>query len=44
MNDKWKEICYLIRRHDGSKEDKLQLGIVNVFEKLGWTRFNGEIE
>jgi len=44
MENKWKEICYLIKINKTSAEDLFQSEIVNIFEKLGWSRFNKEIE
>ena len=44
--DKWNEICFLIKKHsiENSKEAFFQNEIVNIFEKLGWSRFRKEIE
>jgi len=44
MEDKWKEICYLFKINKASSEDIFQKEVVNIFEKLGWSRFNNEIE
>jgi len=44
MENKWKEICYLIKINRNSPENLFQSEIVNIFEKLGWSRFNKEIE
>lgn len=44
MENKWKEICYLMKINKASSEDLFQSEIVNIFEKLGWSRFNEEIE
>ncbi|MBW6481473.1 MAG: type I restriction enzyme HsdR N-terminal domain-containing protein [Vicingaceae bacterium] len=44
MENKWNEICYLIKINKTSAEDLFQSEIVNIFEKLGWSRFNKEIE
>lgn len=44
MENKWKEICYLMKINKASSEDLFQSEIVNIFEKLGWSRFNKEIE
>jgi hypothetical protein len=44
MENKWKEICYLMKINKNSAEDLFQSEIVNIFEKLGWSRFNKEIE
>lgn len=46
MMDKWNEICFLINKHskENSKEAFFQNEVVNIFEKLGWSRFRKEIE
>lgn len=44
MENKWKEICYIMKINKASSEDLFQSEIVNIFEKLGWSRFNEEIE
>lgn len=44
MENIWKEICYLMKINKASSEDLFQSEIVNIFEKLGWSRFNKEIE
>ncbi len=44
MENKWKEICYLMTINKTSAENLFQSEIVNIFEKLGWSRFNKEIE
>ena len=44
--DKWNEICFLIKKHsqENSKEAFFQNEVVNIFEKLGWSRYRDEIE
>jgi hypothetical protein len=44
--DKWNEICFLIKKHskENSKEAFFQNEVVNIFEKLGWSRYRNEIE
>jgi hypothetical protein len=44
--DKWNEICFLIKEHSkkNSKEAFFQNEVVNIFEKLGWSRYRNEIE
>jgi hypothetical protein len=44
--DKWNEICFLIKKHsqENSKEAFFQNEVVNIFEKLGWSRYRTEIE
>jgi hypothetical protein len=44
--DKWNEICFLINKHskENSKEAFFQNEVVNIFEKLGWSRYRNEIE
>jgi hypothetical protein len=44
--DKWNEICFLIKEHSrqNSREAFFQNEVVNIFEKLGWSRFKKEIE
>jgi hypothetical protein len=44
--DRWNEICFLIKEHSkqNSKEAFFQNEVVNIFEKLGWSRFKKEIE
>lgn len=44
MENKWKEICYLMQINKKSSEDLFQTEVVNVFEKLGWSRFKKEIQ
>lgn len=44
MENKWKEICYLMKINQTSSENLFQSEVVNIFEKLGWLRFNKEIE
>lgn len=44
--DKWNEICFLIKKHshENSKEAFFQNEVVNIFEKLGWSRYRNEID
>lgn len=44
--NRWNEICFLIKKHskENSKEAFFQNEIVNIFEKLGWSRYKNEIE
>lgn len=44
--DRWNEICFLIKEHskENSKEAFFQNEVVNIFEKLGWSRYKKEIE
>ncbi len=44
--DKWNEICFLIKEHSkvNSREAFFQNEVVNIFEKLGWSRYRNEIE
>lgn len=44
MENRWREICYLIRSNKTSNENLFQSEIVNIFEKIGWSRFNNEID
>jgi hypothetical protein len=44
MENKWKEICYLMKINKSSAEVLFQSEVVNIFEKLGWSRYNQEIE
>ena len=44
MENKWKEICYLMKINKASAEDLFQSEVVNIFEKLGWSRYNKEID
>lgn len=44
METKWEVICYLMKINRNSREDLFQSEIVNIFEKLGWSRYNKEIE
>lgn len=43
--EKWNEICYLINIHKkkNSLEGNYQPEIINIFEKIGWSRFKNEI-
>ncbi len=45
MNE-WNEIYFLIKEHSkqNSKEACFQNKVVNIFEKLGWSRYKKEIE
>lgn len=40
----WEEICYLIKRYSNATEREFQLEVEHIFEKLGWSRFRGEIQ
>lgn len=44
--NRWNEICFLIKKHskENSKEAFFQNEVVNIFEKLGWSRYKNEIE
>ena len=44
--NRWNEICFLIEKHgkENSKEAFFQNEVVNIFEKLGWSRYKKEIE
>ena len=44
MKNKWEEICHLMRINKASGEGLFQSKTVNLLEKLGWSRFNKEIE
>jgi hypothetical protein len=41
----WNEICFLINEHlkRNSSERDFQIETENLFEKLGWSRFRGEV-
>jgi hypothetical protein len=41
--DLWNEICFLISEHRDSSEVVFQTEVENLFEKLGWSRYKGEI-
>lgn len=43
MRNKWKEICYLINIKRELSEELFQPEIINILEKLGWSRYLGEI-
>ncbi|MDR0500410.1 MAG: hypothetical protein LBG97_04085 [Coriobacteriales bacterium] len=45
MSELWDEFCYLIGKHAShfSSEREFQVEAENMFEKLGWSRFRGEI-
>jgi hypothetical protein len=44
--NRWNEICFLIKKHtkENSKEAFFQNEVINIFEKLGWSRYKKEIE
>ena len=41
----WNEICFLVKQHrkPTSTERDFQIEAEHLFEKLGWSRFKGEI-
>lgn len=39
----WKEICFQIKRHKYDAEKEFQIVAENIFEKLGWKQYLGEI-
>jgi hypothetical protein len=41
----WNEICFIINGHKekSSSEHNFQIEAENIFEKLGWSRYKGEI-
>ncbi|HOZ83992.1 MAG TPA: type I restriction enzyme HsdR N-terminal domain-containing protein [Niabella sp.] len=43
--EQWNEICYLINGHRQRNSDEkfFQNEVVNIFEKLGWSRYKNEI-
>lgn len=45
MQDLWNEICFLIDRYRQTDSDEryFQIEAENIFEKLGWSRYKGEI-
>lgn len=45
MMELWNEICYLVKQHrkPTSTERDFQIEAEHLFEKLGWSRFKGEI-
>lgn len=45
MQELWNEICFIVDRYRqaNSSENNFQIEAENIFEKLGWSRFKGEI-
>lgn len=45
MQELWNEICFIINkyRQANSSENSFQIEAENIFEKLGWSRFKGEV-
>lgn len=45
MQELWNEICFIINkyRQANSNENNFQIEVENIFEKLGWSRFKGEV-
>lgn len=45
MQELWNEICFIVDRYRQSQSDEsvFQIEAENIFEKLGWSRFKGEI-
>lgn len=43
--EQWNEICFLINKHSNmnTSENDFQIEVENIFEKLGWSRYRGEI-
>lgn len=43
--ERWNEICFLVNRYrsPSATERDFQIEAENIFEKLGWSRFKGEI-
>ncbi len=43
--ERWNEICFLVNRYrtPNASERDFQIEAENVFEKLGWSRYRGEI-
>lgn len=39
----WKEICFQVKRHKYDAEKEFQIVAENIFEKLGWKQYLGEI-
>lgn len=45
MQEAWNEICFIVNRcrQANSSESSFQIEAENIFEKLGWSRYKGEV-
>lgn len=45
MREAWNEICFIVNRcrQANSSESSFQIEAENIFEKLGWSRYKGEV-
>ena len=45
MQEVWNEICFIVDRYrqTNSSESSFQIEAENIFEKLGWSRYKGEV-
>lgn len=45
MQELWNEVCFIVDRYRqaNSSENNFQIEAENIFEKLGWSRFKGEV-
>ena len=45
MQELWNEICFIANRYKqaNASEDFFQIEVENIFEKLGWSRYKGEV-
>lgn len=45
MQEAWNEICFIVNkcRQANSGESSFQIEAENIFEKLGWSRYKGEV-
>lgn len=45
MQEFWNEICFIVDRYrqTNSSESSFQIEAENIFEKLGWSRYKGEV-
>jgi hypothetical protein len=41
--EKWNEICFRISSHKNSSEKEFQQEVEFIFDKLGWSKFKGEM-
>lgn len=45
MQDLWNEICFIVNQYKqaNASENNFQIEVENIFEKLGWSRYKGEV-
>lgn len=45
MQELWNEICFIVNQYKqaNANENNFQIEVENIFEKLGWSRYKGEV-